>query len=390
MASKNKNILKDIETFVFNLLSTKLDSSLHYHNFEHTEQTVSTCKEIIKNYDLEEDVAQQIMIAAYFHDTGFIETYDGHEEASQKIAKDYLIENTDYDAAFVDGVLDLIYSTKYDVNPEGLAQEILHDADYIHIGRKRFFRRAELLRLEWEESQNTTYNQKDWDKKQLDFLTGLKFRTRYVLDNYTSRKSKNLLEQRERYNKSRQKGRKLGRGIDTMYRNVYRTNIDLSSIADSKANMMISINTIIMSVFAAALGSGFTFSGQDFIEHIRFTIPMALLILGCLVSVIFAILSATPNVTNKDVDKKKIKERKSSVLFFGNYTELKMEEFVSSLQLLRKEQNMVYDNMTIDLYYLGKVLRKKYRLLNIAYMTFLTSLCVSMVSFLIILVISAN
>jgi len=58
-----------------------------------------------------------------------------------------------------------------------------------------------------------------------------------------------------------------GRGVETMYRSAYRNHINLSSIADNKANMMISINTIIMSLIIAVIGSVFTFTGSELIKH---------------------------------------------------------------------------------------------------------------------------
>ena len=115
------------------------------------------------------------------------------------------------------------------------------------------------------------------------------------------------------------KEQKLGRGIETMYRATYRNHINLSSIADAKANMMISINAIIMSVIITIVGSGFTFSGLEFYQYIRFTVPMTILLISSLISVVFAVLSARPNVTKKNVSEQKIREKKSSILFFGNF-----------------------------------------------------------------------
>lgn len=173
-----------------------------------------------------------------------------------------------------------------------------------------------------------------------------------------------------------------------MYRAVYRNHINLSEIADNKANLMISINTLVVSILIAGIGSGFTFSGRDFIEHVRFTIPMSLLLVGCLISVAFAIISASPKVTNKDISKKKILNQKLSTLFFGNFVNIEKEQFVKILEKLRENQTLVYNNMSVDIYYLGLVLKKKYKMLKFSYFTFLFSMILCVVSFVGILFFS--
>lgn len=387
MIGEKTDVLKDAELFVIDLFEKKLKADMVYHNFNHTKEIMSESKAMAKHYGLSEEEVEKLLLAALFHDTGYVKDYRDHENASKKIAAEFL-EERGYNKASAREVLDLIESTRHKHPPKGLLQEILHDADHFHLGKKSFFDRSELIRTEWENILKKNYDDDSWQNEQLQFLKSKQFYTDYARLKYEKRRVKNLSKQTEKVLKSKRGTGKKSRGIETMYRSVYRTHINLSSIADSKANMMISINTIIVSVIMAIVGSGFTFTGRDFIQHMRFTVPMCILLLGCLASVIFAVLSASPNVTNKKVDKKDIKERKSSVLFFGNFVNLELDKFVGSLQMLRDQPGTVYDSMSVDIYFLGHVLQRKYSLLRISYMTFLGSLTLSVVAFLIIFLYS--
>ncbi len=179
-----------------------------------------------------------------------------------------------------------------------------------------------------------------------------------------------------------------GRGVETMYRSAYRNHINLSSIADNKANMMISINTIIMALIIAVIGSGFTFTGSDLFKHLRFTIPIGILLICCLVSAIFAILSAKPKVTNRPLDMEAVKNRKSSLLFFGNFANLALPDFIKGMSDLKEDNDLLYDNMSVDIYYLGKVLTRKYGLLRSSYNIFMLGLIISVVVFMVMFILS--
>jgi hypothetical protein len=110
-------------------------------------------------------------------------------------------------------------------------------------------------------------------------------------------------------------------------------------------------------------------------------VPILILVISALLSVIFAIMSARPNVTNKNVDYKTIKQKKTSPLFFGNFVSLKLADFIRDLEQLREKQTLLYDNMGVDIYYLGQVLANKYSLLRVSYTIFMGGLIFTVVSF---------
>jgi predicted metal-dependent HD superfamily phosphohydrolase len=133
---KNNTIVKDAEEYVFNLFRDKLPGDYVYHNFNHTSTTVKACKKLSKSYNMTSRDYEVLLLAAWFHDTGYINAYLGHEEESVKIMKAYLQGN--YPDDNIKEIEALILSTKFQTVPDGSMQEILHDADYISLGSKNF------------------------------------------------------------------------------------------------------------------------------------------------------------------------------------------------------------------------------------------------------------
>jgi hypothetical protein len=149
---------------------------------------------------------------------------------------------------------------------------------------------------------------------------------------------------------------------------------------------MISINTIIISLVITLFGSGYTFSGQNEFGSLRFVIPMAVLLITSLLAVVFAILSSRPNVTTKE--RYELSKKDSSILFFGNFAQLQLREFVGRINELKNEKEELYESMSVDIYHLGSVLIKKYKLLSWSYNIFMGGLVLCAVAFVIIMMFS--
>ncbi len=396
---KNNPLITGAEEFIFNLFKEKLSAEYTYHSYQHTLETVKACKKLAKPYNLTARDHEVLLLAAWFHDAGYTEAYTGHEEKSVEIVKNYLKdEYTDGDLAEIES---LIMSTKADAIPDGTLQEILHDADLINMGKKKFEQRSEMLRIEWERLMDRKYTDLEWARGQLDFLLSCSFKTEEAVLTLNPQREMNIQAQREKIleleageakkQDKLEKGnapKKEGRGVETLYRAVYDYHISLSSMADSKANIMISVNTIIMSIIITLFGSGYTFSNEDQFASVRFVFPIALLLLTSLTAVVFAILSSRPNITSKE--KFELNNKQSSVLFFGNFAQLQLKEFVERIKELKAEREDLYESMSVDIYHLGGVLVKKYRLLTWSYNVFMGGLVLTAVGFIIIIMASYN
>ncbi len=169
------------------------------------------------------------------------------------------------------------------------------------------------------------------------------------------------------------------RGIETMFRTSYRVNMDLSSLADNKANIMISINGIILSIIIASISPKID-------ANPWLLIPASTLLLGCLVSLIYAVLSARPRVSSKHITLEDLRKNNANILFFGNFANMSEDQFVEGMVDLMKSSDLLYYNMIRDLYGLGSVLVRKYSLLRTSYTIFMIGLILGVLSFIFVFI----
>ena len=176
--------------------------------------------------------------------------------------------------------------------------------------------------------------------------------------------------------KKKKKKKDLGigtsRGIETMFRTMYRVHQDLVGIADAKANMMITVNTLIIGVTVPVLAAS-TYQ-VDGAVRILLTFSIVVLLIGCLTALVYGVLAAVPRVSNVPIDLEKIERNEANILFFGHFVKLSPSDYQQGMRDLMESQDLLYFNMVRDLYQLGLVLDRKFRLLRISYIVFMFAL----------------
>lgn len=378
------------------LLAEKLPSKMVFHDISHTKQVVRAARRLAQDQHLNGADTEALLLAAYFHDTGYTQKYLGHEAISAELAAEFL-RAQNYPAGGIDQVQALIRATEYGTGSAGPLADTLVDADLSGMGREEFTAAGERLRLEWEMYlPDRTYSTPDWVQYQLDFLTEQNFRTAAARVRYGPGRLENIREQEKLIGKLRKKEKKKEkdsrdtlaqpkRGIETMFRNVYSTHTNLSSMADQKANMMIQLNTLLISALITYLAARSTTNGIAMLQNPIVAVPGALLLATGLGSVVTAILSAQPEITSFRLNSKvkPTANRRINLLFFGNFVKLPLEEFQEGMRDLMRQKDALYMNMTTDIYYLGDVLSKKYRLLKISYTIFMVGIILVVFSFVI-------
>jgi hypothetical protein len=165
------------------------------------------------------------------------------------------------------------------------------------------------------------------------------------------------------------------RGIETMFRSAYRVQMDLTSLADNKANMMISINGIIMSIIIASVAPKLD-------ANPWLLLPTALLLVGSMVSITFAILAARPRVSHQPISLEDLRHSEGNILFFGNFANMREDEFVRGIEDMMEDKTFIYDTMIRNIHGLGSVLNRKFALLRVAYTSFMFALILGVTSFL--------
>lgn len=179
----------------------------------------------------------------------------------------------------------------------------------------------------------------------------------------------------EAVKKADKKGPGSNRGIETMFRAAYRVQMELTSLADNKANMMISINGIIISIIIAAVAPKLD-------SNPWLILPSAVFLAGTLVSIIFAILAARPRVNRNPITLEDLQHSKGNILFFGNFANLDKEHFTEGMLELMQDKLLLYETMINNIHDLGLVLNRKFGLLQVAYTSFMIALILGVFSFM--------
>jgi len=386
------NLIEQSEDFVSILLKDKLSNLYSYHNFNHTLTVVNAVKVLCKKEDVSNDDKEALLIAAWFHDTGYIEGYEDHEKESVKIATAFLKERGQSDE-LVAKVSGLILTTAKEYVPKTHLEKIIKDADYAHLMGTEYVTTCELLRLELKNTGLAAFSNEEWTKENLNFLLNKhRFYTDYALKKWQPLKEKNLIlvqkkiekqekkeaDKIEEENKKKDKVEKPDRGVDTLFRVTLGNHTRLSGIADSKANILLSVNAIIISIALSSI-----IPKLDSPKNAHLVIPTFIMLMSSVVTIIFAILSTRPKVTSGFFTREDVEGKKVNLMFFGNFYKMPLQEYDWAMNEMMKDRDYLYSTMIKDLYYLGLVLQRKYNLLRIAYNFFMIGIIITVIAFVI-------
>lgn len=262
-----------------------------------------------------------------------------------------------------------------------------------------FRMRSKLLRKELQNQNNIQISKAQWRQTSIEILASHKYFTDYCQKHLTEQKQKNLLKLKQhhthetdplallveqqwlteeslREGKSKPKSQRPDKGIETLFRITSTKSQALSDQADNKAHILITVNSIIISVLLSTIGRTST-------DQANLTLPSILMTTVCLVVIAFAILSTTPNVPKGTFTQEEIDEKKVNLLFFGNFYRMHLDEYSKGMLKVMDDRDFLYLTLIRDVYGQGIVLGRKYRLLKLAYYTFLIGLIISVISYFI-------
>lgn len=401
-----EQLLKETENHIKDFFAEHLSANYVFHDAEHTAQTVAAAKTIGEGFRLSERDMMVLMAATWFHDTGYVQGPSDHEERSCANAALFL-QGKITDDELLD-VQNCIRATKVPQSPKNLLEQVICDADLSHLGMDTYWDRNSRLRQEFTLTRNSVMSDQEWVDFEINFMLTHEYHTVVAQELFNKRKAKHiqqLLKQKRRLNphlapkvdeislldekeksgniskalrdsENELKMARFGRGVETMYRTTYRTHTNLSSMADSKANIMLSVNAIVISILVSNLLPTLV---HEF--SIKLFIPVLCLTATCLGTIVFATLSTRPKVTEGKVTREAIKQRKANLLFFGNFYNMSLDEFQWGVNEMLSDPEFLYSSMSRDLYFLGIVLAKKYQYLSICYSIFMYGLIISMAAF---------
>ncbi|MCA5004943.1 Pycsar system effector family protein [Sphingobacterium bovistauri] len=375
-------ILDKVKTHIQSFYSK--DSECYcYHGIEHTSQVVNAVQEMSLHYELSEEDNFIVTTAAYFHDLGYINGGSlGHEKRSVTLAENFL-EQENVPKPEILKIANCILSTQMPQSPSNLLESILCDADLFHLGADNFREKSKLIHQEIETTHQKKIGKGIWRRMTILLLQEHTFHTDYAKNKLEERKNENLQALIKEDKKAKDKSietKKPERGIETMFRITSSNNQRLSDMADNKANILLTVNSIILSLVVTVL-----LRRLDNETHLL--VPTILLMVSVVLTMIFAILATIPKIPNGHFELDNVERKKVNLLFFGNFYKSSYSDYEEGMNKTMKNSELLYGMLTKDVYSQGVSLGRKYVLLRYAYAIFMCGLIVSVIAFSIAVVL---
>jgi hypothetical protein len=384
------DLIQNATNFIQEYYRTKDTTSLFYHNYEFTQKLISKANNIFEDQqELNATDTATIQLALLFSATGFAENYSAPYPASIACATTFF--NTEkVEGAVKSNTLECLESITHKT-PKNKLQQYVLDIYFSDYGEKKFAKKSSLLRHEIETVTAQKFTEEDWLSYQIELLSQHRYFTAFALSKYNLIKRKTLatllndksklrqLDNKEELKakyKAKYKNDSPERSIQTLYRVALRNHIKLSDIADTKANILLSVNAIIISLVLANTVSKLNDPANRFM-----ILPTIVFLVFSIISMIMSIKATQPNVTRGEFTKKDLREKNVNLAFFGNFHKMELEKYQSAFISLIKNKKDVYNTLTTDLYYLGSVLDSKYRLLRYTYLVFMFGIIISVITF---------
>ncbi len=389
------DFVKNTRLFVQDIFDKNMSDDFYYHNYEHTKDVVEASTEISKVTELSDEDTELVLIAALLHDIGYSKAYDDHETHSKEMAREYLEGKLPEPKIKI--VLDAIEATRVPQRPKDIVGNVLCDADLFHLSTGQFMKQSLLLKKELEAHGSPETTDEEWRRETLVFANTHSYFTnfgKYVLkpkkeknikklgkakvseisEKYVSQLQGELVKLKNKIDKEREL--KPTRGIETMFRITSKNHLTLSGMADNKANIMISVNSIILSIILTVLF-------RKFEEAPQLVIPAISLTISSLATIVFSILATRPNISKGKFTEEDIKNRETNLLFFGNFHGMGLDNYLWGMKEMMKDSDYLYNSLIKDIYFLGKVLGRKYQLLRVSYTIFMYGLIISIILFIL-------
>jgi len=385
-------LVRNARQYAERVLTEQLPEHFVFHNLDHTREVVDAVLEIGKASNLSDDEFETVVISAWLHDIGYMQDSNDHERRSAQTANQ-LLQDWGASTKKIEDVERTILATAMPQHPKDLMGQVLCDADLRHLAATDFRTTGNRLRQELARVKKVKFDtDEEWLEYNLSFLKKHEYFTDYgrtVLQPLKKQNSKQLKkdlksddkgaleEEIEKLRKKLDKNARPARGIETMFRTTSENHVTLSGMADTKANIMISINTIILSIVVSVLF-------RKLEEFPQLLIPTLMLVITCLITIVLAILATRPNVAKGKFTRDDIHSKKTNLLFFGNFHNMQLSDYEWGMKEMMKDYDYLYGSMIKDIYYLGKVLARKYKLLRLSYTVFMFGFVASNIAFIII------
>lgn len=381
-------MLEEIEAYVTQLFQKHETEKQLFYNLARTCEVVSRTEEIAANVSLSDSDRFVLLAAAWFQNTGrLFSTAGAPTEKSVDVARSFFATNPPADDGLTEKIETLVRYTAFTRPPENVREEVLHDANTYYLSQDNFKKLNKALRK--EERLKGSNKDLNWKQNTLAFLNQHNYYTPYCRTKLEKKKLSNIAALMQKTGAAGLPNTAPGekksqtaqiKAVQTMMRVMNDNHIEFSSIADNKANLLISVNAIMISVILSVL-----VRRLEVDPHL--VVPTIIFLIVGVATIVLAILSTKPKVSSGVFTRDDVLNRRINLMFFGNYYKTKVEDYEWGMKKLMNDPDYLYGTMVRDMHQLGVVLAKKYRLIGAAYTVFMYGIIVTIIAFVIAIMI---
>ena len=391
-------LLRGTALYVKEYYNNHFTEQYYFHNYNRTMNIVRNCDALAVSMDLGKQELKLAHLAAWFLELGYYRDYHNYQTRSVELAKEYFKTK-----ALEDGIMErieeCILSTRVPQQPVSLVSQLVCDASMYHLAEKDALQNADALRAEYAAIAKNEFSDEEWLNENIKMISNHFYFTTCARDLFQKRKDKTLAAyqakrellrtiQKENFDPSihpplidkekimAEEDIKLERGVETFFRITERKHMELSKTAHDKASLLISVNSIIMSIVLSVLVTKLE-------ENKYLLLPTLMLVITCAVTIVLSIISTKPRIISGGSNNKAGNMDEVNFLFFGDFTKLSLAEYKKVMKETYKNRAELYDSLSRDIYYQGIVLIWKYKYINIAYNIFMYGFIFTILAFIV-------
>jgi hypothetical protein len=323
---------------------------------------------------------------------------------------DRLLNSLEINDADLDEIKNCIFAAAGIRKAVTLNEKIVSDCLSYYLGSPYFAEYNKLRRKETEAMTSEKIKSSIWRSRSVSLLENHQFQTSFCQDLLNKTKKENLmaltswqgekhrnkhlhLENHHQNNLNDLTGHRSGQdlthppgwkykskhhlsGVETVFRNSSTNHLNLSVMADNKAFIMISVNSILIS-----LGIGLIIG--KFVLIPKLFVPTVLLLFVNVFTIIYSVLATRPGIMKGKFTKEDVQNKKVDLLFFGNFFKMPLVDFEYGMKQMMDDSDFLYDNLIRDIYAQGQILGRKFRLLRSSYNIFMYGTASTVIAYII-------
>ena len=338
-------LLNKAEDYIKDLYATHPHELLLFHNLNYTHQVVKCARELAVKENLKEEDLHSVILGAWFINIGYLFDFVDHTKQSIRVFRDFL-KQVDYPEEKAKVLLKAIEKALNNQKPENNIEAILADANNAILGSEEFLLWVKYHRQERNYFVKPKITKRSFWQTISNYLNEHEYYTLSAKQKFQKGKEQNIekinqflseqlseelpknnqlviQEMQAELDKINQKVEKRivsTRGYDSLYRITARNQINLSGIADNKAHILITLNTLIISAVIT-----FVYSQISDVEYIE--IPVVITVIASLLAIGFAVIATRPHILPGKFKMKDFYEKKTNLIFYGNFYNMDYDEY---------------------------------------------------------------